>query len=126
MTSSSRMFILALLGSALVLPSTFSADSGSQQSTLSLPLGCWKITANGNLGTLCIPALNADNTFKGTMTINGEAPNPIAGLWSSSPQQVTFLRLPPAESLHVSVVCRYPVSGGRCESDRTTSVGRHI
>jgi hypothetical protein len=98
MTSSSRMFILALLGSALVLPSTFSADSGSQQSTLSLPLGCWKITANGNLGTLCIPALNADNTFKGTMTINGEAPNPIAGLWSSSPQQVTFLRLPPAGS----------------------------
>jgi hypothetical protein len=59
-------------------------------------LGCWTITANGNLGTLCIPALNSDNTFAGTMTITGEAPNPIAGFWSSGPKQVTFLRLPPA------------------------------
>jgi hypothetical protein len=32
------------------------------------------------------------------MTINGEAANPIAGFWSSGPQQVTFLRLPPAGS----------------------------
>ncbi len=86
MTSASHMFVLALLGSALVLPPAFSAaDSGSQQSTLSLPLGCWKINANGNLGTLCIPAINADNTFAGTMTINGEATNPIAGFWSSGP-----------------------------------------
>jgi hypothetical protein len=98
MTSSSRVFVLALLGSALVLPPAFSGDSAGQQSTLSPPLGCWKINANGNLGTLCIPALNADNTFAGTMTINGEVTNPIAGFWSSGPQQVTFLRLPPAGS----------------------------
>jgi len=96
MTSSSRMLAIALLGSALVLPPAFGADSGPQQSTLSFPLGCWTITANGNLGTLCIPALNSDNTFAGTMTITGEAANPIAGFWSSGPKQVTFLRLPPA------------------------------
>jgi hypothetical protein len=88
--SSSRMLALAVLGSALTLSTAFGAD------TSALPLGCWKITANGNLGTLCIPSLNADSTFSGTMTITGEATNPITGFWSSGPQQISFLRLPPA------------------------------
>jgi hypothetical protein len=91
-----RLLTFALLGSALLLPPAYSAESGSGQSPISFPLGCWKVTANGYLGSLCIPAVNADNTFGGTMTLNGESPNPIAGFWSSGTQQITFLRLPPA------------------------------
>ena len=93
MSTTSRAFVLLLFALTLVLPPGFGLDSGSPaQASAPLPLGCWTLNANGTQGSLCIPSLQADGSFVGSMMFAGYS-NVITGLWSSGAQQISFLRL---------------------------------
>jgi hypothetical protein len=82
-----RTLISVLFALTVVLPCSLPA-----QAEPPLPLGCWNINANGTQGLLCIPSLQSDGSFVGTMKFTGYS-NVIAGLWSSGAQQISFLRL---------------------------------
>lgn len=93
MNSTPRVALLLLLGFAL-LPAGAAPVPHSPQpaGTISLPLGCWWVNANGHRGQLCIPSVNSDGTFRGTMTLAENGPNLITGFWSSDTEQISFLR----------------------------------
>jgi hypothetical protein len=92
-TTGTRKFVLLLCTLTLVAAPGFGADSGSPaQSPAPLPTGCWNLNANGSQGQLCIPSLESDGSFVGSMVFEGYS-NVITGLWSSGAQQITFLRL---------------------------------
>jgi hypothetical protein len=93
MSRKARTLISILFALAMVLPCSLGADSGvPAQPQPPLPLGCWNLNANGSQGTLCIPSLQNDGSFVGSMVFGGYS-NVITGLWSSGAQQISFLRL---------------------------------
>jgi len=92
MTKKSRTILSLLFTITLIVPAAFAADAGSRQMPPSLPLGCWSFNGNGALGMLCIPSLKSDNSFVGQLVFSGYT-NVVTGLWSSGPQQISFLRL---------------------------------
>jgi len=93
MSTTMRTFALLLFAFALVLSPAFAADSAAPaQAPPPLPLGCWNINANGDQGLLCIPSLESDGSFAGSMVFESYS-NLVTGLWSSAAQQLSFLRL---------------------------------
>ena len=93
MNTKARMLVSILFALTLVLPCSFGADTGvPAQAPPPLPQGCWSLNANGSLGLLCIPALESDGSFAGSMVFENYS-NVVTGLWSSGAQQISFLRL---------------------------------
>ena len=93
MSTTTRRFVLLLFALTLVLAPSFGSDSATPaQQSPPLPTGCWNLNANGYPGLLCIPSIQADGSFVGSMVFEGYS-NVITGLWSSGAQQISFLRL---------------------------------
>ncbi len=93
MTTTTRTFVVLLFTMTLFLTPRLAADSSSPaQQPPPLPTGCWNVNANGYQGLLCIPSIQADGSFVGSMVFAGYS-NVITGLWSSGAQQISFLRL---------------------------------
>jgi hypothetical protein len=87
MNTKARTIVSLLFTLTLVVPCIFAAEPPPP-----LPLGCWSLNADGTQGMLCIPSLKPDGSFVGSMVFPGYT-NTITGLWSSGPQQLSFLRL---------------------------------
>ena len=93
MARKSCTIVSLLLALMLIVPASFAGDAKSAaQLPPPLPLGCWSFNGNGSLGKLCIPSLQSDNSFVGQLVFEGYT-NIVTGLWSSGPQQISFLRL---------------------------------
>jgi hypothetical protein len=87
-----RTFALLLL--ALLVVKARAQDNGPspQQAIALFPTGCWTINANGHRGSFCVPSHNADGTFTGSMTLEGEATDTVTGYWAGGPAQISFIR----------------------------------
>jgi hypothetical protein len=92
MSTKARTLVSILFALTTVLPSGLAADSGAPAQPPPLPLGCWSLNANGSQASLCIPSLQSDGSFVGSMVFAGYT-NVITGFCSSGAQQIIFLRL---------------------------------
>jgi hypothetical protein len=93
MNATMRVALLLLLGLAFLPAGASPASHPPEQAgTTALPLGCWHVNGNGHRGQLCIPSVNPDGTFTGTMTLEENGVNSITGFWSSDTEQISFLR----------------------------------
>ena len=130
MTSSSRMLVIAMLGSALVLPPGFGADSGSEQSNFVISIGMLDDHSQWQFGD----ALYSGAQFRQYLRRHNDyyRRGPQSDRWILEQRSKAGYFSPASagrrgnEPFHVSVVCRYPVPHRHCESNRTTNVGRHI
>jgi hypothetical protein len=68
--------------------------SPEQEVNMALPLGDWRINANGYTGVLHIAAVNQGNVT-GTLTFAGEAPNQLnnVAFWNDTSKEITFIRV---------------------------------
>jgi hypothetical protein len=62
---------------------------------MALPLGNWRINANGYTGTLNVTAVDAQGDVTGTVTFTGEATNTLNGVafWDDTAKKLTFIRV---------------------------------
>jgi len=89
MVTRTRTFAM-IFSFALTLAPVLAAEASTTPPMF--PTGCWTANANGQTAQICIPSLEPDGSFAGTMVFEGYT-NAITGLWASGAQQLSFLRL---------------------------------
>jgi hypothetical protein len=58
-----------------------------------LPVGVWKIDANGVVGNMEIDSVDGHGNITGTLTIDAPHKDGLAGFWNEASQSIIFQRL---------------------------------
>lgn len=62
---------------------------------MALPLGKWRINANGFTGALAIAGVDPQGNVSGTLMFDNEPPNSLNGVafWNDTSKEITFIRV---------------------------------